>query len=109
MAIASDVEKRQQVAEKLLVAARSEADVDRFFYRLQAAAPIGTWQDFAELERIQRSIKVLQVAKRKDSISQRELQQLVDDLRLICPRLWAIWHRRALPVEKNPIDSPRCI
>ncbi len=51
LASAAAAEKRQRIAEKLLAAARVEADVDRFLQRLQAAAIIGPSPDEEGLEK----------------------------------------------------------
>ena len=85
LAVAHDSELRQRVADQLLKATRQESNADRFFYRLQAAAVIGSWQDVEGLERIRRSIKVLKVSLRDESISPRELTELTDDLRQNLP------------------------
>ncbi len=81
LAAAQDGAKRERVAQQLLEATRREKDSDRFFYRLQVAALLGSWQNLAGLENIGRSIKVLQLSRRDDSISLRELTELMDDLR----------------------------
>lgn len=85
LALTGDPQKRQRVAGQLLEAARRENDPGRLFYRLQAAAVVGTWQDCDGLDKIRSSIDVLQVSRRDESISDRELSELMDDLRQHLP------------------------
>ncbi len=94
LASAANADMRQRIAGKLIEAARTERDNDRFFQRIQSAAIIGPSPDQPGLEKIRQSIAVIQLSRRDESISRGELETLVNDL------------RENLPASLGYLESP---
>ncbi len=78
---APDDQKRGKIAQRLLDAAVSESNVDRFFYLLLAAALIDTQQDYQALCLVRRTIKVFRLVRQDESMSRGELADLLADVR----------------------------
>jgi hypothetical protein len=86
LAASGSLHSRQQIADQLMQVVLAATDPDRFFSFLLLAATVGTAHDQDSLARIARSIRVLNLARADESISRRELADLMEDLRSNLPQ-----------------------